>query len=572
MKIFNYLSLICISCFSYSQNITFKDTLKRLNYLDLENKFYNLKNNERINDSKIIAQYYLKKAKFENNKDRIADGYVLMYYNQTESISLKYIDSIEIIKKNISNDIYPTRIYLLKGRLFYDSDNIKLSLENFITALKYAKEKNNKRHIALAELYIAYLNNYIGKHQEAAQILQYYYDNDNYFNSSEQEHIRLNLADTYIDVGNLETALKLIQQGLINTKQQNEVVRYYRYLSLLGRYHLKIKKYKTAINTLERSKTYFIENNCDLYDVSYTMLYLGQSYSGVGQKENVIKNFGKIDSIVQKSNISFPELRYVYTYLIDYYKNAENKEKQLYFIERFLKVDQLLDSQFRYVSRELPKKYDTPNLLQQKEDIINDLENRKIVLYISLGFLIIILLILYYFYYKSKKTEAQHRKIAQDLINSIEVKNFETPEEKLPVVYIQKAEKTETEDRAIKTTPEEITKSILKELDIFETKEFFLHKGITSASLAKNFKTNTTYLSEVINTHKGKNFAAYLNDLRIEYALKKLVVDKRFRSYKLSVIADELGYNNEQAFSLAFKKKTGTTLSIYIKEIEKQII
>jgi YesN/AraC family two-component response regulator len=82
-------------------------------------------------------------------------------------------------------------------------------------------------------------------------------------------------------------------------------------------------------------------------------------------------------------------------------------------------------------------------------------------------------------------------------------------------------------------------------------------------------KTNTTYLSEIINSYKGKNFAAYLNELRINYALNKLVIDKRFRSYKLSVIAEELGYNNEQAFSIAFKKKTGTPLSTYIKEIEK---
>jgi len=88
------------------------------------------------------------------------------------------------------------------------------------------------------------------------------------------------------------------------------------------------------------------------------------------------------------------------------------------------------------------------------------------------------------------------------------------------------------------------------------------------ANLAKNLKTNTAYLSDVINSHKGKNFAAYLNDLRIDYALKQLVQDKKICSYKLSAIAEELGYNTEQSFSIAFKKKTGTTLTIYIKEIE----
>ncbi|PTT68877.1 transcriptional regulator, partial [Chryseobacterium sp. HMWF001] len=58
--------------------------------------------------------------------------------------------------------------------------------------------------------------------------------------------------------------------------------------------------------------------------------------------------------------------------------------------------------------------------------------------------------------------------------------------------------------------------------------------------------------------------------LRIDYAINRLAIDRKFRSYKIPFIAEDLGYNNEQAFTLAFKKRTGTTLSIYLKEIEKQ--
>ncbi len=120
--------------------------------------------------------------------------------------------------------------------------------------------------------------------------------------------------------------------------------------------------------------------------------------------------------MIVKTNNSFPELREIYAYLINHYKEKNNKEKQLYYIDRFLKIDQKLDEQFKYLSSELPKKYDVPNLLRQKENIINDLENRKTVLYASLSILLLILLSLSYLYYKSKKREKSHRKIAQDLI------------------------------------------------------------------------------------------------------------------------------------------------------------
>ncbi|MFP3802160.1 hypothetical protein, partial [Paraburkholderia sp. SIMBA_027] len=120
---------------------------------------------------------------------------------------------------------------------------------------------------------------------------------------------------------------------------------------------------------------------------------------------------------------------------------------------------------------------------------------------------------------------------------SIEEGNVETPT-KLDAIQLQNPEQTDTEDKTSKTTPEEVTQFILQELEVFESKELFLRKGITSASLAKSIKTNTTYLSEVINTQKGKNFVSYLNDLRINYALNRLVKDRKFRSYKLSVIAN----------------------------------
>ena len=180
----------------------------------------------------------------------------------------------------------------------------------------------------------------------------------------------------------------------------------------------------------------------------------------------------------------------------------------------------------------------------------------------------LLLLTLLFFYYKSRKAEIIHRKIAQDLINSIEERHKTHPETEVREVINE--EPLQQEQKVVKNIPEEVVQAIFKELQDFEKNEHFLKKGITLSSLAQSINTNTAYLSEVINSHKEKNFTAYLNDLRIDYALERLIEDKRYRSYKLAVIADELGYNNAQAFTAAFKKKTQTTFSTYIKEIEKQ--
>lgn len=578
----------------HSQIKSQNDSLKEYTYQDLKSKFDDYYYRDKIKESDQIAQYFLKKAKSEKNKQQIAEGYMLLQFNSSFPDAIRYIDSVKAMSKDLDKKTYPAKIYLIRGNLHFKFDHLKKSLDDYILALTYAKESKNERQIAFAEINIGFLKNTIGKHQEAAKIFRYYLNNTKTLYDAERHQIKQSLIDAYIEMNKIDSAKTLINSGIRFSLKNHDNYNYHKYLSLSGYSDVKQGNYEKAESDLLLCKKYFSKDITDL-NMYYTLFVLGKAYIGLQKVDKAVESFAEIDAMIVKTDNSFPELREVYTYLIDYYKKKNNKEKQLYYIERFLNVDQKLDEQFKYLSIELPRKYDTPNLLQEKDQVINDLKARKIILYASIGILLIVIVLLSFFYSKSKKTERKHRKIAQDLINSIEARNFEAAERNTNISLPQKIEASkdvsvsetpsdqsetvsfienkdripETQSKISKTIPEDVVSLILKELENFETKELFLKKGITLASLAKSTKTNTAYLSEIINTHKGKNFAAYLNDLRINYAINKLVTDKRFRSYKLYVIADELGYNNEQAFSLAFKKKTGTTLSIYIREIEK---
>lgn len=551
------------------------NNLYEFTYSELKDKFYDYYENNKNSEAKQVAKYYLQKAKNEKNTLEIAEGYILLHFNEDFPTALKYLDSVTIITKNIKAYSYPARPYLIKGNLYYKYDNLKAALDNYILGLKYAKKKNDEKQIAYANMNIAYINSYIGKNSEAAKIFRYYlYNGNNITDDYRHNQMRIALISCYLEINKLDSANILIKEGQKSIPEGENKNKPNTYSYLSGTYDLKSKAYKTAIIKLSDAYTYFTSTN-ENTNASYALYNLGKAYQGINNEEKAIESYRKLDYDVQKFNITFPELREAYMYLINYYKINNNQQKQLYYIDRFLIIDKKLDEQIQYLATELPKKYDTPNLLQEKEDIIEELKLRKKVLNISLGVLLLILLFIIYLYYRSKKTEKEQRKIAQDLISLVEKRNIEekNAEEKNKANDIEIApkaipEQEEQNDKTSKTISEEVTQFILQELRIFESKELFLKKGITLASLAKNIKTNTAYLSEIINTHKGKNFAAYLNDLRIDFALNRLVKDKKFRSYKLSVIAEELGYNNEQAFSLAFKKKTGTTLSMYIKEID----
>ncbi|MFP8896166.1 helix-turn-helix domain-containing protein [Chryseobacterium sp. EZn1] len=573
MRVKALFLFIFFSNLLYTEN-KISDSLKTYSYKELKDKFYTYYENIKIEQSKVIAQYYLQKAKKEQNALQIADGYVLIHFNENFSNALKYLDSTATITKNLKGTKYPSQTYLMKGNLYYKHDNLKKALDNYILGLQYAKAQKDPQQTAYANMDIAYLNSYIGKNADAAKTFRYYlYNGNDITDESQHNQMRISLIYCYIELNKLDSANILIKEGLKTPLAFTNKYVHHQYTYYVGAYNLKLKKYDIATKNFIAAYKYF--SGIQDQNMNYSLLNIGKSYEGLKDKTKAVENYTKLDSIISKSGYTFPELRDVYTFLIDYYKENNDKEKQLYSIERFLKVDQKLDEQFKYLSTEIPRKYDTPNLLQEKENIIEELKFRKKVLYISLGILLLILLFIIYLYYRSKKTEKEQRKIAQDLISLVEKRNIEekNAEEKnkannIEIAPIAIPEQEEQNDKTSKTISEEVTQFILQELRIFESKELFLKKGITLASLAKNIKTNTAYLSEIINTHKGKNFAAYLNDLRIDFALSRLVKDKKFRSYKLSVIAEELGYNNEQAFSLAFKKKTGTTLSMYIKEID----
>lgn len=283
-SIFIFLFILSYARLLSSQNSPL-DSLSKYSYLDLESKFYGFDQIDKIKEAQLVAQYYLQKAKTEKNIDKIEEGYVLMHFNETLPKALKYLDSLQSITRLSKKNTYPARVYLLKGNLFFRFDHGKEALDNYILGLKYAKEKGNKRQIAFADISIAYLNNYIGKHSEAAKKLRYYLFNAPYLSESELSDIHLNLTSTYLDLEKMDSAQVFINEGLMTSKSKDNIYRYNEYLSLLGLYQLKQKKYQEAINNLSKCKEYLTKTQANALSISYATLYLGKSYAGLGQKK-----------------------------------------------------------------------------------------------------------------------------------------------------------------------------------------------------------------------------------------------------------------------------------------------
>lgn len=114
----------------------------------------------------------------------------------------------------------------------------------------------------------------------------------------------------------------------------------------------------------------------------------------------------------------------------------------------------------------------------------------------------------------------------------------------------------------------ELLGEILEKLSSWEDQNGFLDSKITLDSLAKQLNTNSSYLSKAINTHKNKNFASYLKDTRISYAINHLKENPEVIKTKSMIqIAEMYGFNSLSVFTKSFKNKAGVTPGVFFKKI-----
>jgi AraC-like DNA-binding protein len=250
-----------------------------------------------------------------------------------------------------------------------------------------------------------------------------------------------------------------------------------------------------------------------------------------------------------------PEFTDGYIYLIDFYKQKNDKGNQLKYLSKYMKIDSVLQKSYKELNNILKKEYDFPYSLRDKEVLIKSLKTKNNYFIWGVIGLVVILLIMIIYQQRMKKI--YHLRF-EEIIKEAEInKNSET-------VTI---EKNFVESKNA-TISKEIIDQIIQKLKLFEKEKGYINSKISINSLADEFETNSKYLSKIINEFKEKSFVTYINDLRIDYIILVLKEDKKMRKYNLQAIAIECGFNSAESFSTAFFKKTGIKPSFFIKQLD----
>lgn len=104
-----------------------------------------------------------------------------------------------------------------------------------------------------------------------------------------------------------------------------------------------------------------------------------------------------------------------------------------------------------------------------------------------------------------------------------------------------------------------------KIMNIIVLQKKYKDPNYSAKDLAKELKTNTRYLSAVINSRFGMNYSCLVNECRIKDA-QHLLVDKRYADKNVEEISAMVGFANRQSFYAAFYKNVGVTPNAYRKQ------
>ncbi|MFD0863643.1 helix-turn-helix domain-containing protein [Sungkyunkwania multivorans] len=513
------------------------------------------------NDSKekalLYASAFYKKTMLEANDQMKPRAFHFMARESSDEEAIKYYDSlIESVGKYYEpNNYYPAAAYINKGKIFYKKRNFKESIDNYIIGYNTAKKFNNPNLIFIAKSNIGILKNRAGDFDQALDI---HLENFNYVEAND-ERVGTNnylaalysVADAYRNLNLLDSASfwnrKGIEESIIrnNERRKNHFI-----LNEAVVLHLQ-GEYLKSIDSIEKVLP-FIYNVGDKPNEAVAHFYLGKNYLNTDKEALGIEYLKKVDLVFQETKDILPELSEAYDILTDHYREKGDVENQLIYIEKLIEVDSAITVNNAYLNKQITAKYDIPELINEKEKLIQSLKNDQN--YLALVFLLSVLLLVIIIAYLYKR-QIVYKKRFNAIIS-------EDSENK------RKTESTE-ELKTDSGIPEEILNKLLEKLSKFENTDKYVNKDVSLQTLSKDFETNPKYLSMTINYAKKKNFPAYINDLRIDYAMKRLKNDPSFRKYTVKAIATDCGFKSAETFSKFFYKKNGIYPSYFIKQLDK---
>jgi AraC-like DNA-binding protein len=520
--------------------------INNLSKCDYESLIKKVRENEK---NITFKKAWLLKAKKEVNFVEQINAYRQLMINEPINIKKNYSDSIITVALKTKDKKIIGNAFLNKGIVFYENKELAEALNYYLKAEDYLEKSNDKYASNKTKYAIAQTKYYLGFYDEAIKIfnevaLYFIEENDRaYLNTIHA------LGLCYQKINNFDKSKYYISLGQ-NLSQKwdiQEMIKYFDHTQAINFYHQ--KKYNLCIEGLKNVIPKLNkENNFDNKTVAN--FYIAKSYWKQNKHKEALPYLLKVDKTFLERKYIRPDLRENYELLIKYFTKKEDTKMQLLYINRLLKVDSILNNNYKYLSQKIFKEYDAKKLIKAKTELEDSMKWKNKVAYATSFFILISTVVII----RKHRKKSKYYKLKFDELMS--TNNTESKIISKPL------------DVDLEINPE-IVEMVLKNLEKFEKSKKYLEKEMTLSRIATYLKTNTKYASKIILKHRGKKTIDYINDLKIDQIIELLKTENKYRNYTNKALADEVGFGSTQNFTRAFKNKTDISPTYFIQKLNE---
>lgn len=519
------------------------------------------------------ARLWLEQARSEKNFNQEVKALREVMYNDNRDFLLRYSDSLLGAAINTKDGATIGQAYLTKGIAHYNQNQHAAALNAYMKADEYLHSSGADYDVHKLKYGIANTKYYLGFYHEAISLFEqcrsHYKGNDTrgYLSAIYSLGLCYNRLSDYERCQELNRLGFSEEVRLDNFKNHG----YFEYSNGINDYYL--RRYDAAHRQLQNAMV-FLRKQEDHSNLAVTWFYLGKVNVVLKKHDSALAYFRKVDSSFYQQKYIRPDLRQTYEILIKHYYKSGDYQNEMHFIRRLKSVDSVLNRDYKYLSPKLTKEYDNRKLNQAYDDAVEKLQFKdKLVKYGGITFAFVVGFIVY----KHLKLRRYHRNykklMAQPLEPSIEsapvVSDMDRSAEENPEFAPKespiKRPKTEKE-----INPEIVAKA-LANLSEFELNEEYRDSAVGVQELATVMETNSTYARQIVQENRNKNIVQYLHDLRLDFIVRKLRTDSRFRNYTDEALAGECGFGSTKNFTRAFKANFDIPPRFFIKQLKKDL-
>lgn len=567
-----------------------KDVLSNKEYLILQDKVKAL-GNSNIDSAFIVAN------RIEKSNNPLHKAFAIgiksyLFQINGDSINSKYSYKLALNYLNkvpSGNEKTKLHAYLLSygGLADWKRSNFGNALEKYQEGKKLSEKAGDLIQVVKFNNNIAFINSEVGNYKlaiSACRESDKFTDNIEYLYSKDQfirnkSNINFNLGTFYegyyVDNKSkkylLDSAEYYFKKTLKYSKDLN-IIKINTKIHLGNIYYQKndLIKAKHAYEEV----LFIAKDEENLAKEYYGTVYnLGDLCYTLKKYNEALLCFQKVDSIYEinkTDKLPFINSNYYQAKIYNIFKNADKaSEHSRIYIDNFEKNGAKLNDETFKVNLKL-------NHAIVKNEMI-DIQNKYKFQMLSrnflVGFLIVFIIAVFFIKNKMDKKKADQKvnaiieeyKLNQDnIITELSGERGISGIEGNNILYQSKKEPFSI------NMDEEKEKEIINKLVVLENKLYYLKPDFTQQAVAKKIKTNTTYLSYVVNKKFNKTFSEYSNELKINYAINEMLSNPIYRKYSTQAIAESVGFKNAVSFTKSFNKRTGVTPVQFVKRLEIQ--